>query len=442
MVGRSDFHPLLDQRSIGRQPAPSKSSQDLVGDCVRSRQVMESHQALRPRDALYHMHPTLLSTKQLNSPQRQHFDGAEGQAQQALAVWMGKSRHLNMHEQYVQCLPADFVQQLPQLRLATSHPGGYYPSPQFNLSVRTSFSDDTRGHRRSMEVTSLPYSDSRSSLQKSWPIPRPQAMMLPRTLEATARTSVGFGVPPAPRGPPIKPRQSGHALWVGNLPLSATVIDLKDHFSRDLTNDILSVKLMQRSSCAFVNYKTAEASQRAMQLFHAVNFHQTRLVCRLRKYSDSVSLNDPSTSIFTPPQATKRSNGQLVRRSGGDGDPSGPSISLKKDEIDVNEVDGPSIHTLLDAVKLGATPARYFVLKSLTFEDLVASTQNLRWTTQAHNEELLNVAYGVSRLSQDFHNAQLTSRVGVHQCLPYLLCQPIWRILWICSHGIKNHTYC
>ena len=58
-----------------------------------------------------------------------------------------------------------------------------------------------------------------------------------------------------PRGPPRKPKQSGHALWVGNLPPGATVIDLKDHFSREATRDIESLFLISKSNCAFVNYR-------------------------------------------------------------------------------------------------------------------------------------------------------------------------------------------
>jgi hypothetical protein len=52
-----------------------------------------------------------------------------------------------------------------------------------------------------------------------------------------------------PRGPPRKPKQSGHALWVGNLPSATTVLALKDHFSREATKDIDSVFLISKSNC-------------------------------------------------------------------------------------------------------------------------------------------------------------------------------------------------
>lgn len=41
---------------------------------------------------------------------------------------------------------------------------------------------------------------------------------------------------------------------------------------------------------------------------------------------------------------------------------------------------------------------RFFVLKSLTVEDLELSVQNGVWATQSHNEEALNTAFEVSFL--------------------------------------------
>lgn len=39
---------------------------------------------------------------------------------------------------------------------------------------------------------------------------------------------------------------------------------------------------------------------------------------------------------------------------------------------------------------------KYFVVKSLTLEDLELSARNGIWATQAHNEEALNKAYEAS----------------------------------------------
>ncbi|KFX93340.1 hypothetical protein O988_06858, partial [Pseudogymnoascus sp. VKM F-3808] len=52
------------------------------------------------------------------------------------------------------------------------------------------------------------------------------------------------------RGPPRKPAQSDYALWVGNLPPAVSVLDLKEHFAQGARENILSVFLIAKSSCA------------------------------------------------------------------------------------------------------------------------------------------------------------------------------------------------
>jgi len=185
-----------------------------------------------------------------------------------------------------------------------------------------------------------------------------------------------------PRGPPRKPRQSGHALWVGNLPLGARVVDLKDHFSREATSDIESLKLISKSNCAFVNYRTQAACAAAMARFHDSRFHGTRLVCRLRRTS-TVNLSSVST------------DGSPVVAS-----PSSPHFSP-----DTREESTPSGG--LNDCAIIQVPARYFVLKSLTLQDLEMSTRTGLWSTQAHNEDVLSQAYKVKH-SSGMTNKRLT----------------------------------
>lgn len=175
-----------------------------------------------------------------------------------------------------------------------------------------------------------------------------------------------------PRGPPRKPRQSGHALWVGNLPPGTRVIDLKDHFSRDATEQIESVFLISKSNCAFVNYKTDASCAAAMSRFHDSRFQGVRLVCRLRRGSTPSSANTPSASLDSQGQDSKQAPGSL-------GDSTVPPA--------VGETEG--------AAELGTdkTKEKYFIVKSLTVEDLELSVRNGTWATQAHNEVALNKAY-------------------------------------------------
>jgi hypothetical protein len=70
---------------------------------------------------------------------------------------------------------------------------------------------------------------------------------------------------PFPRGPPRKPKQSGFAIWVGNLPRDVFLEELKEFFA---LKGLESIFLIRRSNCAFVNYKTEEACSLALSTFH------------------------------------------------------------------------------------------------------------------------------------------------------------------------------
>ncbi|KAF2810157.1 uncharacterized protein BDZ99DRAFT_462757, partial [Mytilinidion resinicola] len=180
-----------------------------------------------------------------------------------------------------------------------------------------------------------------------------------------------------PRGPPRKPRQSGHALWVGNLPPGTTVIDLKDHFSKDATKDIESLFLISKSNCAFVNYRTEASCADAMHRFHDSRFQGVRLVCRLRRSSAATS------GVPTGPSAMAG--------------PRPPSVSpertppLVDSELEAEEVKAEA--TQEEVENTTRVAEKFFIVKSLTLQDLELSVRNGIWATQSHNEETLNKAY-------------------------------------------------
>lgn len=200
------------------------------------------------------------------------------------------------------------------------------------------------------------------------------------------------GSPPAPvgvttiRGTPRKPRQSGHALWVGNLPPGTNIIDLRDHFFRDASNCIESVFLISKSNCAFVNYKTDEACVEAMTKFHDSRFQGIKLVCRLRR--GSIRLGSGTITTSSTPQAEESSS---------DGD---PLQQVKTDPGQTKEEKESSSSKVED---------RYFVVKSLTIEDLELSRESGVWATQIHNEDALNQAYKVWKSTEPARGITFTS---------------------------------
>ncbi|PLB54295.1 hypothetical protein P170DRAFT_12890 [Aspergillus steynii IBT 23096] len=175
-----------------------------------------------------------------------------------------------------------------------------------------------------------------------------------------------------PRGPPRKPKQSGHALWVGNLPPGTNIVDLKNYFSRDATKDVESVFLISKSNCAFINYKTETACITALERFNDSRFNGTRLVCRLRRGPMTPASNldpfGPSTLVHNGDSRMVTDNPGGLRSSTGSKGTTGSEPS-------------------------SWVPNRYFVVKSLTVEDLEFSRRSGIWATQSHNEDCLNQAY-------------------------------------------------
>lgn len=197
--------------------------------------------------------------------------------------------------------------------------------------------------------------------------------------KVSSHSSLGT-IPSSPRGPPRKPKQSGHALWIGNLPSGALVSDLKDHFSRGFKDTIESAFLISKSNCAFVNYRTEAACVTAMERFHDSRFQNVRLVCRLRRSSAP-----PSSGIPTGPAALAPPSAQSQTAF--------EAISQNRSRAEEQALVGPS----QEGTAASKVANKYFVLKSLTVEDMELSVRNGIWATQAHNEDTLNKAFEVSR---------------------------------------------
>jgi hypothetical protein len=188
-----------------------------------------------------------------------------------------------------------------------------------------------------------------------------------------------------PRGPPRKPKQSGHALWVGNLPPGTTVVALKDHFSREATKDIESLFLISKSNCAFVNYRSEASCTAAMHRFHDSRFNGVRLVCRLRRSSAPASGVPTGPSAMVGSQQVNASPPVTPRTD------VGPAENLQDDILESSsQKDGE------EEQKSSTDSSKYFIVKSLTLQDLELSVRNGIWATQSHNEDVLNKAFRVS----------------------------------------------
>ncbi|CAK4032290.1 YT521-B-like splicing factor [Lecanosticta acicola] len=194
------------------------------------------------------------------------------------------------------------------------------------------------------------------------------------------------------RGPPRKPKRSGHAIWVGNIPSSVSIEALKDHLSRSFTSEIESVFLMSRSNCAFVNYRTRKACVAAVELFNQSLFGPVRLLCRLRQEPGVLS---PTLEQGPPtPAATDSTSSDILT----------PSDSLDATThalaaVDLDDAKGEALSTettnLSSPCRQTRATAddRFFILKSMTKEDIHESLRTGVWETQTHNERPLAEAF-------------------------------------------------
>jgi len=147
-----------------------------------------------------------------------------------------------------------------------------------------------------------------------------------------------------------------------------------------------SLFLISKSNCAFANFKDEASCQSAQQKLHDSKFQSVRLVSRLRK-----STVEGATGV-TAPTGPSASNPQTP----------GQIEETVETKVDIADSILPVIVTTTEELK-PSPPVdgnlhkdKFFILKSLTVEDLELSVRTGIWATQSHNEETLNSAYSVS----------------------------------------------
>ncbi|KAF7546945.1 hypothetical protein G7Z17_g8070 [Cylindrodendrum hubeiense] len=173
-----------------------------------------------------------------------------------------------------------------------------------------------------------------------------------------------------------------------------------------------SLFLISKSNCAFANFKDEDTCMAAQQKLHDFKFQSVRLVSRLRK-----STVEGATGMTAPTGPAVVTN--LVSKN----EQSHDSLSLDA---------GKSSPAVEQIAPLQPKPAgevdgaiqkdKFFVLKSLTVEDLELSVQTGIWATQSHNEESLNTAFktadnvylvfSANKSGEYFGYARMTSQIN------------------------------
>lgn len=173
------------------------------------------------------------------------------------------------------------------------------------------------------------------------------------------------------------------------MPPQTDLMNLVHHVCNEASG-LESLFLISKSNCAFANFKDEQSCIQAQSKLHDSKFQTVRLVSRLRK--------------------------STVEGASGQTAPTGPSAtSPKAQTVPPEPVNYDALSTPAEAEVAATVIAkqpkeqsarapliegdpqqqkdRFFILKSLTMEDLDLSVRNGVWATQSHNEESLNSAF-------------------------------------------------
>ncbi|KJA14494.1 hypothetical protein HYPSUDRAFT_208667 [Hypholoma sublateritium FD-334 SS-4] len=326
-----------------------------------------------------------------------------------------------------------------------------------NSGVDHSFPSEGRGSGQGGPSGNYPSSPSRYHDNRSGsppivpgPVPLQPTHLADEITAAPPSSFVGGGIPAASDRPQIRrsfhPNPPAHrsdwVMWVGNVPADATHDEIWRFFiaapddgkQEGSTNGVVSVFLISRSNCAFINYQSMEDLQQAITRSNGVPLRANdsrcpRLVCRVRRTDDDLKagvgfqrgmgmhtrwIKEQKLADAAQKAQSAASEGTPSSASPGSASESlaGPlsNVSLSSDD-DGGKAPNPPHSSSSDSYSSTNSsflsrhfPIRYFILKSLSqashtsaCNDLDISVSRGIWATQKHNEEILDQAFRTSK---------------------------------------------
>ncbi|KAF9066457.1 hypothetical protein BDP27DRAFT_1012890 [Rhodocollybia butyracea] len=269
--------------------------------------------------------------------------------------------------------------------------------------------------RPSTILTSADRPGSSVSSTSPSPVPHPSS-----SRSATGDRSTHAVRRPYHPNPPS--HRSEWVMWAGNVPSDATHDELWRFFTQtEEPSAVLSIFLISRSSCAFVNYESDDDLQAAIAQFNGVPLrpHDSRcprLVCRVRKIDDDLragvggqrGVGMHSKWVKDQREKTKGKGKAAERFDQSDQDDSSSSNAALSASVSSDDESRPYFVKPTHSNSSGSYastnssllsrhfPKRYFILKSLSQYDLDLSVEKNLWATQKHNEGILDQSYRTS----------------------------------------------
>ncbi len=146
-----------------------------------------------------------------------------------------------------------------------------------------------------------------------------------------------------------------------------------------------SLFLISKSNCAFANFKDEPSCVAAQHSLHDSVFQSVRLVSRVRRSTAVGASSQPAPTVQAVPTVH-----EVVVQS------DTRSKNSQDDDKAISTVQATVIEPRASSSG-GANRQgdRFFILKSLTVEDLELSVRKGIWAVQFHNEEVLSDAFKV-----------------------------------------------
>lgn len=355
-----------------------------------------------------------------------------------------------------------------------------YPPPQFRQCYTSNRDGEPQGDwyyvpRRSRVPPSQQYDASPSSghYPAAYPQVRPELSYNAHSF-SSASSSIPYSVPPysqhsetlrrnsvvratsqssdsehllsdkpiirQPYHPNPPAHRSDWVMWAGNIPSDATHDEIYRFFSQApedqasepaVSMGVVSVFLISRSNCAFINFQSEACLLEAISRSNGVPLRTDdprcpRLVCRVRRRDDDLKAGvggQRGMGMHTrwvkerkqkAQEKTKRDQPDLAEIDRRSTSPLSMSeqlghgisnFSLSSDNSEVEQNTNAKHSSTSDSYSSSNSsflarhfPKRYFILKSLTEHDLDLSVQTGFWATQKHNEGILDQSYRTSKV--------------------------------------------
>ncbi|KAH6912818.1 YT521-B-like domain-containing protein [Coprinopsis sp. MPI-PUGE-AT-0042] len=221
--------------------------------------------------------------------------------------------------------------------------------------------------------------------------------------------------------PKPPPHRSPWVMWVGNVPSDATQEELWKFFTQipgpsGTTDDsgVESIHLISRSNCAFINYSSEAAVSCAISTVNGLRLRPNdpqcpMLVCKIRRSMDDLQSGvGGQRGIGLHKQWVRDQRNKLSQPDTPSDDKDVPEHlvnALASVSLSPSERSRRGTHTSSSSSHASTSssflveffPTRYFILKSLSEDDLNLSVENGLWATQKHNELLLDQAFRTAR---------------------------------------------